>query len=258
MNEAWFMRPAPRTQAHARLFCFPYAGGGAAAYRLWPSGLPGEMEMLAIQLPGRANRLRETPIASVPELVENLIPALLPWMDLPFAFFGHSMGAVLASEVARALHQRGHALPRHLIVSGRRPPHVHGTEQPLHGLPDDQFISRINQRYGGIPAELLEHADLMALLLPALRADITALETHRPHQRPPLPIPLSVFGGADDLLTPREHLDAWRSETSSALRVRVFPGGHFYLDGRRDELLADLSATLAPLLAAASLRETVG
>jgi surfactin synthase thioesterase subunit len=118
-------------------------------------------------------------------------------------------------------------------------------------LSDAQFVAEVDRRYGGMPAEVTRHADLMELLLPPLRADIRALETHRPGLRPPLPCPISAFGGSDDGRVPREHLDAWRSETRGAFRVRVFPGGHFYLEAGHADLLADLSATLAPLLRSA-------
>lgn len=257
MSAGWLMRFASRSPASARLFCFPHAGVGASVFRLWPEGLPPRLEVSALQLPGRANRLREPPIASIPELVQAIVPALLPHLDLPFAFFGHSMGAVLAAEVTRELAARGLTLPRHLLVSGRRPPHVPNPDPPLHPLPDKEFVSEINRRYGGIPAELLQHEDLMALLLPCLRADIKALELHRPAQRAPLSCPLAAFGGSDDRLTPREHLDAWRVETSGAFRVRVFAGDHFYLEPRRAELLADLSVSLAPMLAVGNAQEAL-
>jgi surfactin synthase thioesterase subunit len=203
----------------------------------------------AVQLPGRENRLREPPVASIPALVSLLAPALAPHLELPFAFFGHSMGAVVAAEVARALVADGGPLPEHLFVSSRRPPHLPGPETPLHLLPDPEFVAELERRYGGIPAEVKAHPDLLALLLPALRADVRALETYRPCARPPLPCAISAFGGSDDRLAPREQLDAWRTETSAAFRVRVFRGGHFYLDARRAEVLADLAATLSPLLA---------
>ena len=244
------MRASPRRQARARFFCFSHAGVGASVFRQWVSGLAPEVELCAIQLPGREGRFKEPAIASVPGIVDELVPALLPLLDRPCAFFGHSMGAVLASEVARALAARGETLPRQLFVSARRPPHVPDPLTPLHVLADGEFVAEINRRYGGIPAEVLADGELLALLLPTLRADITALETHRPPQRPPLPCPIVAFGGTDDRLTPREHLDAWRGETSSTFRVRVFPGDHFYLTARRAELLADVSATLAPLVQA--------
>lgn len=167
------------------------------------------------------------------------------------------MGAVLAAEVARALEAEGGPLPRHLFVSGRRPPHVPGPESPLHVLPDGAFVRELERRYGGMPAEITRHADLLELLLPAIRADVRALETHRPPPRPPLSCPISAFGGGDDRLTPREHLEAWRGETGGAFRVRVFAGGHFYLDAQRAEVLADVAALL-PSPAPAWRAEGVG
>lgn len=255
MGNLWLQRLAPRPQAMARLICFPHAGVGAAVYRFWPAGLPEELDVCAVQLPGRANRFREPALASIPALVDALVPALMPHLDLPFALFGHSMGAVLACEVARALQAGGWAMPKHLIVSGRRPPHVPDPDPPLSDLTDDRFVAEICRRYGGIPAEVLEHEDLMALLLPCLRADVAALEAFQPQPAPPLHCPISVFGGAEDNLTPRHHLDAWRAETRDVFRVRVFPGDHFYLEPRRADVLADLSATLAPMFASAETRE---
>lgn len=250
LSDLWLLKHLPRPQARARLFCFPHAGVGASTYRLWPKGLPEELEVCALQTPGRENRLREPALSSLPKLVEALVPVLLPHLELPFAFFGHSMGAVLASEVARALVAAGAPSPSHLVVSGRRPPHVKGPETLMHPLPDAQFVAEISRRYGGIPPAVLQERELMALLLPGLRADITALETHQPPPRPPLACSITAFGGDEDRLTPLEHLDAWRGETRGAFRVRTFAGGHFYLDARRAEVLADLSVTLAPLLRA--------
>jgi medium-chain acyl-[acyl-carrier-protein] hydrolase len=253
MSVGWFGRQQLRADAKARLFCFPYAGVGGSAYRLWPKSLPVSLDVCPVHLPGREQRYRETSLTSMAELVDSLITAMLPHLNQPFAFFGHSMGAVFASEVTRALADSNRPLPQYLLVSGRRPPRMHGTESSIHALPDAQFISEINRRYQGIPAEILQQPDLMALFLPALRADLTALETHRPLPRPPLSCPIVVFGGADDPLTPREHLEAWRSETSAACEVHVYPGDHFYLNAQRPRLLSQVAATLAPMLATPTL-----
>lgn len=255
MSGAWILRFAPRPYARGRLFCFSHAGVGAAPYRLWAAGLPPELELCAIQLPGRANRLNEPPLDSIPAIVTALVVALRDELDGPFAFFGHSMGAIIASETARALTTQGIASPHHLFVSGRRPPHVPDSWPPMHRLSDAAFVAEINRRYGGIPAEVLEHRDLMELLLPSLRADITALETYQPSPAPSLPCPISALGGIDDPFAPREHLEAWRSETRSAFRVQMFPGGHFYLEPRRDEVLADVVATLSAMLAGPAPKE---
>ena len=204
--------------------------------------------MWAVQLPGHGSRWREPPIRTIPALVDAFIPALLPHLRRPFAFFGHSMGAVLASEIARTLAEREAIAPRHLFVSSRRPPHMPGSETKLHTLPDDEFIKEIDRRYGGVPSELVQSPDVLALLIPVLRADIAALETFRPTSASALPCPISAFGGAQDPLVPRNHLEAWRDQTDGPFRVRVFPGGHFYMNSHRDALLADISATLAPIL----------
>jgi medium-chain acyl-[acyl-carrier-protein] hydrolase len=247
MNNSWLQRLSARPGT-ARLFCFPYAGGSASAYRLWPGGLPEGLEVLGIQLPARANRLREAPVASVPGLVDSLVEAVRPLLDQPYAFFGHSMGSLLSVEVARALAARGEPLPAHLVVSGRRPSHVPDIVPPLRHLSDAEFVAQIDKRYGGIPVEILQNRDVLELLLPALRADIAALETFHPSGTEPLECPITAYGGSDDRVTPREHLDAWRSVTGSSFRVRVFTGGHFYLDQQRAAVLADLADTLAPML----------
>jgi medium-chain acyl-[acyl-carrier-protein] hydrolase len=237
-----------RAHAAVNLFCFSHAGGAAATFRLWPAGLPAWLEVWAIQLPGHGSRWCEPPIRTIPALVDVLIPVLLPYLKQPFAFFGHSMGAVLATEITRALAEREAIVARHLFVSGRRPPHMPASETNLHTLPDDELIKEVDLRYGGVPGELLHSTDLLALLLPALRADLAALETFQPSKGAALPCPISAFGGARDFLVPRDHLEAWSDQTEGPFRVRVFPGGHFYLDSQRDALLADLSATLAPIL----------
>ena len=230
------------------LICFSHAGGAASTFRLWSAGLPDWLEVWAVQLPGHGSRWSEPPIRTIPALVDELIPVLSPCLRRPFALFGHSMGAVLASEIARSLKERAGVVPRHLFVSSRRSPNMQASETDLHTLPDAELIEEVVRRYGGVPSELLNEPELLALLIPALRADLAALETFRPSNGDRLPCPISAYGGTQDPAVSRSDLEAWRDQTTGSFRVRVFPGDHFYLDTQRVALLTDLSATMTPIL----------
>lgn len=251
MSDAWIQRFAPRPQAPVRLFCLTHAGASAAVYRPWALEMPPEVEVLAVQLPGHGHRMREPVLDRMEDIVRGVAQAMLPLLDRPFALFGHSMGAVVSAELARHLQEAEGRVPAHLFVSGRRPPHWPSPEPPLHTLSDTAFVDEIQRRYGGIPPEVAQQADVMALLLPALRADIRALETHlAPVGRAPLGCPVSVFGGTQDPLTPREHLEGWRDETQGPFALRMLPGDHFYLAQWRAELLRDMHAALTSAMGA--------
>lgn len=178
-----------------------------------------------------------------------------PLFDRPVAFFGHSMGAVIAFETARVLAARRPPL-QHLFVSAYRPPSVPDPKPPISHLPDDGLVAETGRRYGGIPAEVLAEPELLALLLPTLRADITALETHRWVPGELLGCPITAFGGTEDGTTPAVHLEAWRGMTAGPFRRREFAGGHFYLTEQRLALVAEVKAALAP--GAGMTREHVG
>jgi medium-chain acyl-[acyl-carrier-protein] hydrolase len=244
----WLRRLDCREAADANLFCFSHAGGTAAHFRLWPGGLPPRLAVWGTRLPGRPGRMREPPIDSMPVLAETLAEALLPHLEKPFAFFGHSMGAVLAFETASVLARRGAPAPWRLFVSSRRPPHLPEATADMHRLNDADFVAEINRRYGGIPPELQQEPDVMALLLPGLRADIAALETHRPGLRAPLGMPITAFAGTEDQLITPADIAAWGALTTGPFQIRMFAGGHFYLEAQRAALLDYLSATLAPML----------
>jgi surfactin synthase thioesterase subunit len=244
-------RPSPRRDPAVRLFCLPFAGGGAETYRLWPRSLPESIEVMAFQPPGRAPRLREAPLTSIDAMVESILAEMLDWMDRPFAVFGHSLGAVVAAECVRALEAQGRP-PIHLLVSARPPRRE--LDDPLHQLPDAEFIAAMNRRYRGIPDEILKYPDVLALLLPSLRADLKALETFRPDSsRPKIAAPMTVFGGSLDRAVSRLDLESWRDEVAGSCVVRVFPGDHFYLVPQRLNLVAEIAATLK-----LSLKESAG
>lgn len=245
MGELWLSRFSPRPSAPLRLFCFPHAGGAPAVFRPWAEALH-DVDLQVVQLPGRATRHRETPIASVSGIVDGLLPVLLAQLDRPYALFGHSMGSLIAYEVARAIAARGVTPPVHVFVSGRRAPHLRRDEPDIHRLPDATFVDEINRRYGGIPAELLNHPDVMALLLPTLRADMTAIETYALQPGAPLECAISAFGGLDDRHTTMTELMGWQVHTRLPVVVRQFTGDHFYFSRRDvlDLLLAEVRTTL--------------
>jgi len=237
--------------ARRRVFCFPYAGGGASVYRGWGADLPEGVELLAAQLPGREDRLAEPPLEDWDLLVSSTVDALMPHTGLPFGLFGHSMGAVLAFDVARRLQHRGGPTPGCLLLSGRSPfPVPAAGADRLADLPDEDLLARLHERYGSPASNALAHPEVRALALPALRADVRLLEAYRKSEGPLLECPIVALGGEDDAsVTPRD-LDGWRSETRAAFRARLFTGDHFFLESARSELLAEIARALLPAEAA--------
>ena len=244
-SEPWLRVHQPRANPRLRLFCLPYAGGTASLYRTWHQHLPEEIEVCAVQLPGRENRFREQPFSNLAKLVQMLLPNLLPHLDKPFALFGHSMGALIAYELAQQL-QMGRHMPTHLIVSGRRSPILPDPAPPLHTLPgDDAFLAGLQRRYNNLPALMLSDAAFRDLFTPLLRADMTLVETYTYTSRPPLTCPLLALGGEEDANTSQAELRAWQSLTSADFAVQRFPGGHFYLNEQTQPLLSTLASYLA-------------
>lgn len=246
--ESWVVRFRPDPSARLRLFCFPYAGGGAAAYRQWPGGLPAHVEAYAVQLPGREARLAEPPFRRLVDLIPPLARLLLPYLDVPVAFFGHSMGALVAFELARHLRRAHGASLSHLFVSALRAPHRSGTPPPLHDLPDSTLVERVRARWDGIPAAVLDEPELLDLVLPTLRADLSIVETYGYTADEPLDCPISCFGGLGDLTVKKEDLASWCELTRGAFRLRMFPGGHFFLRDVQGALLSALAEDLMPAL----------
>ncbi len=240
----WIRCPRPRPGAAIRLFCLPYAGGGAMAYRTWGDSLPATVEVCPIQLPGREDRLGETPFTELQALVGALGVAIGPSLDRPFAFFGHSMGALIAYELTRELHRQAGLLPLRLFVSGRGAPQLPAALPPIHRLPDAAFLAELQRRYDGIPAILWQEAELRALLLPQLRADLALVETYAHTPSPPLPCALAAFGGTQDKQVAREHLAAWRGQVRDDISVQMFEGDHFYLNHSPWPLLQAIGAAL--------------
>lgn len=242
-TDRWITRPRPLPRARLRLFCLAHAGGGASAYRGWADALPADVEVCPVQLPGRENRLAEPAFDRLVPLVEALAQAIDPWLDLPFALFGHSNGALIGFELSRLLRARGRPGPRHLFASGRRAPDLPAETEPIHALPEAEFLAEL-EKLGGIPATLLEHRELLELLVPTLRADVTMHETYVFGEEAPLAFPITAYGGETDPRVSRAQLEAWGRHTAGPFVMRIFPGGHFYLQEDRATVLRTLSSDL--------------
>lgn len=244
----WLLRPQGASPSDARLFCFPFAGGGAAVYVQWARALLAGIELCAVQLPGRESRLAEPPRTRFFPLIAELAEALAPWLVPPFAFFGHSMGALLAFELTRELRRRGWAMPARLLLSGRHAPTQVDPGPPIHQLDDAGFVARLTERYGGIPDAVLRDPEFLRLFLPAMRADFELLASHvyRPEQ--PLDCPLSVYCGREDPQVRLEAIQDWRWQTSGGFETRWFEGGHFYFQTDREPLWQALAADLRSLI----------
>ena len=239
----WLTCFEPNPQSSLRLFCFPYAGGSATVFRTWSKSLPAAVEVWAMQPPGRGSRLKEPPIASLPSLVDSLAAAIRILQDKPFAFFGHSLGALVSFELAHRLRDENRAGPVHLFASGHRAPGIPETEPILHNLPEPEFIDQL-RKLNGTPHEVLEHPELMELLTPALRADFEMNETYAFSTRPPLACPITALGGLQDREVAREHLEPWRDYTTGRFSLRMLPGDHFFLHSSEAVLLQVLSREL--------------
>jgi medium-chain acyl-[acyl-carrier-protein] hydrolase len=235
-----------RRSAAFRLFCFHYAGSGASIFRHWSKRLSSEIELLAMQLPGRENRIDEPLLHSIEHVTAELAAALAPLLDKPFAFFGHSSGAVIGFALARLLRERGLPQPRLLIASAENAPQIRPSVL-RHRLSDPEFVEVI-RRCEGTPDALLRSAAMLELLLPRLRADAAVYETYRYELKAPLDYPIVVFYGVDDTLVDGLGLAGWKTQTRHGVRRYGFPGGHFFLHEAEAAVVDQVDRELAPFL----------
>jgi medium-chain acyl-[acyl-carrier-protein] hydrolase len=246
--DIWLAHPHKAHRGGVPLLCLPNAGGGASQFFAWARLLPPEVELCPIQLPGRENRLREAPLHQMDALLGQLADALAGYLNGPFAIFGHSLGGLIGFELARTLRRRYGLRPAHLFISSRRPPHLPPQFAPIHRLPDEMFLDELSRRYNGIPDLVRQDPEMLSLYLPILRADVTVLETHSWVAEQPLDCPISVFGGRDDTSVPVKDLAAWAVHSTKPVEPKLFPGGHFYHQTARQELLAEISSALATVV----------
>ncbi len=240
----WIVCPQPKPMAPLRMFCFPYAGVGVSAFRGWWDQLP-DLEVCFVQTPGRENRIHETPVSAIPELVRSIAASLASWVDRPYVFYGHSLGAIVAFETIRALRRGTQRQPEHLFVSASRAPQLPWPNLPVRHLSDLDLLAEVNRRYGSVPKLVVDDPEMRELVVPALRADFALIETYRYTEEPPLECPISAFGGEYDSMVPAGPLEAWRHQTSKEFNLRMLPGDHLFLGSLRRELLGLISAELA-------------
>jgi medium-chain acyl-[acyl-carrier-protein] hydrolase len=243
------------TVIRCRVFLFPHAGGTAAFYRLLRRFMPPEIDLCPLELPGRATRLEERPLTSMSSLIEHLRHTLQPLMEVPFGFFGHSVGACMAYEAARQLRSVDGRTAMHLFVSGRGSPDLALAEPSVKHLCSDHDLVAVLSRFGGTPAAVMQRFELVEALLPALRADLELVERYavdRPHR---IPCPISAFGGADDVFHSAS-LQSWRDFADARFRICILPGGHFYFLSAAEvlakELTQDLRASMSMAAAASA------
>jgi medium-chain acyl-[acyl-carrier-protein] hydrolase len=243
--DPWFPFRRSSPDSKVRLFCLPPAGGGASLYREWPKLFPASIEVCAIQLPGRERRCAEAPIARLPPIVAAVASAMLPLLDLPFAIFGHSMGGLIAFEVARQL-GKGSQSPLHTFISATSAPH-HPDTDPIHQLSDEAILAKLRRPGSGYAEEILGSAELMELFLPVLRADAALTETYcgsKAVVMEPLACAVTVFIGTHDLVVLPERARDWRAYTHGPFREVVVPGGHDFLTTESPRITQTIASTL--------------
>ncbi|MUL38592.1 thioesterase II family protein [Gloeocapsopsis dulcis] len=240
-NFVTYLQPNPL--ADIRLFCFPYAGGGTLSFRSWVNNLPKNLEVCAIELPGRGKQIKSPPFTQLEPLVQAIAANILPQLDKPFAFFGHSMGAIVSFELTRLLRKNYGIEPLHLFVSGRRAPQISVQKSFIHTLPEPEFLAKL-RHLNGTPEAVLANAELMEMLSPIIRADFAVIETYVYAEDSPLNCPITAFGGLQDPEASFTELEAWRQQTNATFSLQMLPGNHFFLHSAENLLLYSISRAL--------------
>jgi surfactin synthase thioesterase subunit len=237
--EAWIRRYRPVEESNTRLICFPHAGGSATFFHPLAMALPDNVDVVALQYPGRQDRRHEPLVGSVEEYADRITAALSTLPPKPTVYFGHSMGAVLAFETVLRLEHRSAAV---IVASGRRGPSTHRDDH-VH-LGDDQQILAEVKRLNGTSGALLADDEIVRMSMPAIRGDYTVIETYTCPRGRQVDTPISVLIGTDDPQSTVPEAHAWRQHTTGGFRLRTFPGGHFYLIAHQQAVTVELSEEL--------------
>lgn len=247
-NSPWFHIKKPNPNAALRLFCFPYAGGSAQVFADWHEYLPDDVEVIAMQYPGRGSRFVEPLIGRCEDMVAAIIPEMLPALNKPFVFFGHSNGGLLSFELARALQRRGITTQKHHFLSAKRAIHLPHRKAPMHKLPHDEFIEELKV-LGGTPPEILAQTELMELFLPILRSDFSLSETFTYQGEDKLKCTATVLYGEKDLDIPEEDVLKWQELIETTIDPHKFTGNHFFINGEKQQVLDLMTLKLKQVIA---------
>jgi medium-chain acyl-[acyl-carrier-protein] hydrolase len=253
-----FFVALPRPNAAVRLVCFPHAGGAPTVFSRWTGLLGLDIEGVCVQYPGRGQRFREKSLTSIPEIVDGIVRRFDDLSSKPFAFYGHSLGGWVAFEVARRLRRMGMPTPQHLFVGASRPPHLGPAFDPIHALPETEFIEALQARYGGIPTVIYQDREILNLFMMAMRADFTAYELHRMEHEPPLPMPITAFAGAEDDAVTAASMKEWAIHTDAEFELNVLPGGHFFPPSTIETLIEMIRDRVIPQPATPMVRTAAG
>lgn len=243
----WLARQPIRGECRLRMFCLPFAGGGAQIYRNYAQMLPDGVEVCAVQLPGRERRFGEPALTSVGEIVTCMLPIMGQLVDVPYVVLGHSLGALTGFELIRGMRRAEMPLPVHLIASGHRGPQLPDPDSPIHDLPDGDFIEELT-KLNGTPVEVFESPELVELMLPLLRADFAAAETYLYVDEQPLECPITALGGDSDPLVGVSEIEAWREQTTAAFDPHTLTGDHFFFQQSQTQFLQILNNVLSTVL----------
>ncbi|MDP7034005.1 MAG: alpha/beta fold hydrolase [Planctomycetota bacterium] len=246
--DTWVFRKSKRPKVSLRLLGIPYAGGGSAVFQDWHDAFDSRIEFGAVLLPGRERRWKEPARKSVRSLANSLATALEPSLSVPLALYGHSMGALIAFELARELGRRGFSQPVHVFLGARCSPEHKSQDSPIHRLPRDEFVAALTERYDSIPEEIRNEPEILDVFLPSLRADITLNETYVCDPAPPLFGAITALIGSDDLWTSKATCEKWSLQTAGSFRLLTLPGGHFFLREHPSLLFEEIGRDLSRYL----------
>jgi len=241
----WIFQPNPRPDAKVRLFCFPYAGSSAiVTYKYLVDSLPEFVEVCPVEFPGRGTRMGEKLIDNIEEILLNISKSFEDWLDKPFMFFGHSMGALISYELVFKIYGKYNKLPLKLYVSAHKAPFLERGGPIMHKLDKENFIREL-KKMNGIAKELFEHSELMELMLPIIRNDYAVCENYSHKNKEKINIPITAFGGLYDKDVKEEHIKQWSEVTNSEFSHFLLEGDHFFITKEKEKFLNLFSKLLA-------------